>query len=286
VTGGIEVLIVSYHSASHVPSCLDSIVRTIPEARVAIREHGSATAFEQLQAAVAGRVPPVRIEHDPTNPGFAAGCNALARASSAEFLLFLNADVEIVTWPWSGARPPDHRTIYGPETLDLGHRATGYGPSYTVRDEVRRSWFRRRGPRPAGAGYVGGAALLIDSASFNDVGAFDDAYFMYYEDIDLCLRANRAGVRTVLEPTWTIRHSGAHSTSSRFPLALTWSYESACRFHRAQGDPVGVFRCYVVADSLGRAAFHGLRGSGSRARAYLSLSRRAATDLVRRPDPT
>jgi GT2 family glycosyltransferase len=132
---------------------------------------------------------------------------------------------------------------------------------------------------------VSGAALLVDRASFERVGGFDEGYFLFYEDIDLCLRANAAGVTTVIDPRWQVRHAGAHSTRPRFGASLQWSYESACRFHGSRGSSLAAYRSYVVAD----AALRALRAAVIRDRdgrgAYVGLLRRAAADLVRRPSP-
>jgi len=158
-----------------------------------------------------------------------------------------------------------------------------YGRTYRVRDEIARSWLRRPGRMPTGEGFVSGAALLVDAESFNRAGGFDEGYFLFYEDIDLCLRANAIGVPTIVNEQWQVAHRRGHSTKERFGQSLIWSYESGCRFHHSQGSPVLGYRAYVVADALARAAVHTIRRNPDARRAYLALAARASREIVRPP---
>jgi N-acetylglucosaminyl-diphospho-decaprenol L-rhamnosyltransferase len=281
VTLDVEVMIVSYASASVLAPCLRSIADTVPEARVAIREHaGDVAEYHRLQELADEAGVTARIEHDPSNPGFAAGCNALADASDAGWFLFLNPDAQVRSWPFD-ARPPTGPAVIGPQyTSDASDHS---GRSYRIRDEIARSWFRRPGRLPDGRGFVSGAALLVDAVSFRTIGGFDEGFFLFYEDIDFCLRANDAGIPTHVDPAWVVHHDRGHSTSGRRGDALRWSYESACRFHAGRGSPVRAYRWYVVTDALLRAGLHLVRGDRSTAGAYLALARRAVSDSVRRP---
>lgn len=277
----VEVLVVSYASHAVIARLLDSVAAHVPGAGVAIREHApdpaALAALEQVAAAAAL---PVRVEHDPSNPGFGAGCNALAAASSADVFVLLNPDAEVVAWPWAETAPPTGYVV-GPLMVDSGPPGEHYGRRYRIRDEIARSWLRRQPAAPDGSGYVSGAALLIDRTSFERLGGFDPGFFLFYEDIDLCLRANAAGIPTVIEPRWQVRHSRHHSTRSRFAQSLHWSYESARRFHGKHGSPVRAYAAYVVVDSVLRALLHTAARRGDTARAYVSLAWRASGDVLR-----
>jgi GT2 family glycosyltransferase len=280
VSPTVEVCIVSYNSAATLRQTLTALSATAPDVSVAIREHGSASALVELRALAATVPLTIRIDGDDSNPGFGAGCNALARESVADFVLFLNPDAEVCSWPWS-AQPPPARTVVGPRMLGEGEAGRQSGVSYGILDEVGRSWFRRTGPLPSGQGFVSGAALLVDRSSFERIGGFDERYFMYYEDIDFCRRANALGIPTLIEPTWTVRHEGAHATRQLFGRSLQWSYESACRFHGTTPVRLFAYRAYVVVDSSLRAGYHTIRRHRAARSAYLGVLRRAVTDLTR-----
>lgn len=276
----IEVLVVSHDSASEIDRLLRSLSDLLPDAQVAIREHAGAAAFAALVRVADDHPGVIRVEHDPINPGFGAGCNALAAGSGADVLVLLNPDTELVAWPWTDASPPPIGTIVGANIV--GARSSDhYGTTYRIRDEIARSWLRRTPAVPEGDGFVSGAALLIDRRTFESLGGFDERYFLFYEDIDLCLRANAAGVPTVVEPRWHVRHARAHSTRRRFAAALASSYESGVRFHQSFGRSVAGYRAYVAADALMRAVVHTVRRDRTTTTAYLQLIRRALGDLAR-----
>ena len=176
-------------------------------------------------------------------------------------------------------RRPD--TIVGPTMVDSGPPGGHAGRSYRLVDEIGRSWLRRRGEAPTGTGFVSGAALLIESTTFARLDGFDERYFLFYEDIDLCLRANSLGVGTFVSPTWTVRHAGAHSTSARFAEAITWSYESGSRFHSDARHPID--HIPVVRDRRLDAAC----GAGHRSRSTTvdGIPRIGAAGVVGRPRP-
>ena len=279
----VEILVVSYASDRVIERLLASLATTLPNAPVAIREHAAdGTNVAALERLAARHTAPVRVDHDPSNPGFGAGCNALACTSSADFLMFLNPDTELVAWPWTDDHTPPTAAVIGPVMVDSGDPGEHYGRRYRVRDEIARSWLRRRPSPPNGQGYVSGAAMLIEREAFQRLGGFDPGFFMFYEDIDLCLRANQAGCATIVEPKWSVRHARRHSTDARFGKALVWSYESAVRFHAKHGSPVRAYRAYVAADSTARALTYIARRDRARAGAYWRLAARAARDVFTR----
>jgi GT2 family glycosyltransferase len=279
VSNTVEVLVVSYASDEVIERLLTSLAATLPDAPVAIREHAADEVHVRaLEKIASGHTASVRIDHDPTNPGFGAGCNALAGGSAADYLLFLNPDAELVAWPWSDTDPPPPATVTGPVMVDSGPPGEHYGQTYRIRDEIAKSWLRRQPSPPDGHGYVSGAAMLIERHTFELLGGFDPEFFMFYEDIDLCLRANAAGYQTVVEPRFRVRHARRHSTASRFGESINWSYESAVRFHRKQGAPVVAYQAYVAADSALRALRSLVERDRARASAYRRLATRAARE--------
>jgi GT2 family glycosyltransferase len=77
-----------------------------------------------------------------------------------------------------------------------------------------------------------GAALLIRRAAFDAVGGFDESFFMYAEEIDLCWRLRAAGWQTHFAPVTTVEHTGCASTSQHRADMLEQSAVSAMHFYR------------------------------------------------------
>lgn len=80
------------------------------------------------------------------------------------------------------------------------------------------------------AGWLSGACVLVRRSAFEELGGFDDGYFMYFEDVDLGYRLGRAGYRSVYEPAAVVMHSGAHSTSDHSAQMIAVHHQSARRF--------------------------------------------------------
>jgi N-acetylglucosaminyl-diphospho-decaprenol L-rhamnosyltransferase len=156
------------------------------------------------------------------NVGYGAACNAGAEASRGTTLLFTNPDVEIVSLPAGvldgkglasgllGAFATEPDRPLGFEKLPTwGQEA---------QDLALGRWsqaYRRSASHPA---WVSGAALLIDRGDFERIGGFSPAFFMYFEDADLCARHRYAGGRVELSPELVVRHASGDSTEDAEPL--------------------------------------------------------------------
>lgn len=248
----IEVCIVAYGSEQVIAQAIASAA-CIPSAAIALCDNSpDGSSLVIASEAAAKNHLPFRSMTATHNPGFGAGCNLLAQTSSADWLVFLNPDAEVLSWPW-GPAGPDRWGIIGAEQIDSEDKPLGaYGISYTILEEIRRSWFRRQSRKPTSRGFVGGAAMAIERKQFLELRGFDERYFLFYEDIDLCMRANSSGVRVAVASNWVVRHNIGHSARRNLRKALSASYESGRRFHVMQGHSLFAYDCYVVVDSLAR----------------------------------
>jgi len=122
---------------------------------------------------------------------------------------------------------------------------------------ARRLARRRIGRREVD--WVSGAFLVARREAFEAAGGFDEGFFLYYEDIDLCLRLRAAGRRVVFVPEAVAFHEGGAVTSAR-PLRSRYEYRrSQLLFYRRHNGPVSRFllRLYL------RAGFALLRLRGT-----------------------
>src|SRR5690606_5749156 len=176
------------------------------------------------------------VVRSPRNVGFAAGCNLGARRGSAPAILFVNPDTRLLP----DTIPPLARGLaaHGPRAL-LGARhflddettlalaplrgaplldeavhalwGRGWLPKQPLRLLARRArLWRARGPQPVRA--VSGGALLMGRAAFDELGGFDERYFLYVEDIDLCKRARARGMPVLYVPEARVVHYGDQSS--------------------------------------------------------------------------
>jgi GT2 family glycosyltransferase len=202
----ISLIIVTYNSAVLLPACLAAIDATAyPSYEVVIVDNASSDGTPGL---VAERYPRLRLLANSVNLGFGRACNQGARAANGELLVFLNPDV-IVTPDWLSilarhmAEWPDAGIIC-PQTLYPDQSS----PSAAV--------------AVADTAAVPGCAMLVRRAAWQQLRGFDERYFLYWEDIDLCWRAWLLGWRVLEDFEAYVYHErGASAGGQRWDAELT-----------------------------------------------------------------
>jgi GT2 family glycosyltransferase len=156
------------------------------------------------------------------NLGFAAGANLGARHCRGPLLLFLNPDARLL--PGAIHAAVDYLDghpevgILGPLLIDEhGAWQASAGRFSVLGHLLLDTRVARRPPRnPRFVDWVHGAFLLVRRSLFERLGGFDERFFMYGEDMDLCARARAAGFRTAIVPEARAVHYGNRSGAVRF----------------------------------------------------------------------
>jgi GT2 family glycosyltransferase len=98
---------------------------------------------------------------------------------------------------------------------------------------------------PLDVDWLAGTCLVLRRAVLDVVGLLDERFFLYWEDVDWCLRAKRGGWRVVFDPRLTVTHIGGVATGSRGPRHY---YRSMVRFYRKwYGGPVAAVLVMALA---------------------------------------
>jgi GT2 family glycosyltransferase len=192
---------------------------------------------------------PVRIIENPEQRGFGANHNAAFGVARGEYFCVINPDVRL-----SAADPLPALLA----ALDI-ERAGVAGPRVVTpdgntEDSARRFptfgrllvklWSRgllRRTPKPDYVigeqplypDWIGGMCMMFRSSTFAAIDGFDERYFLYYEDVDLCWRLRRSGLQVVLQPAAVVIHS-ARRSSWRSWRYMRWHLRSMVRFLTTQ----------------------------------------------------
>jgi GT2 family glycosyltransferase len=118
-----------------------------------------------------------------------------------------------------------------------------------------------------------GACILLRREALEQVGAFDERYFMYSEEMDLFLRLQRAGWTTCWVPAACVVHLGGQSTAQVADPMYLALYRSKVQFQRKFYGRTGAlaYRILVTLAYLPRIAWAGLVGPRERARLYARL---------------
>jgi N-acetylglucosaminyl-diphospho-decaprenol L-rhamnosyltransferase len=197
-----------------------------------------------------------RLVQLPENVGFSAANNMGARLATGSVLGFVNPDLTVTPEGLDALarRVVDQGAIVAPQLVNLdgslqeNGRATPYPARKLAHMFAPRSRTNLRYVRHVEQGlervvWAMGAALFMSSEVFDRIGGWDEGYFIYYEDSDICLRALEAQVPTFIDGDVRWVHGWARETKSGRSLAV-WKREfrSAARFYRRHPEciaPVG-----------------------------------------------
>ena len=220
----VDVIIVTYNSLHVIDGLLDSLPAALDglEYEVVVVDNGSADGTADLVEARGG----CRVVRSP-NLGYAAGINRGVReAIPAEAILVLNPDVRLgarsvppllaaLQEPSVGIVAPQVRSPLGDLNYSLRREPTLLRAlGLTGTGLAALSEFVSKPADYACPGRVDwalGAVLLMSRKCYETVGGWDESYFLYSEETDLCLRARDKGLRTWYEPRSLAVHIGGQS---------------------------------------------------------------------------
>jgi GT2 family glycosyltransferase len=232
----VHAVVLSWNGAHLLPDCLDALRKQDAPARLelVVVDNASTDGTTELLARDFPEVEHLRLDE---NLGYGRANNrALQRAldAGADFVALINNDVEVAP-DWlrillDAARAHPEAGLFAGTLLFRGEESVNStGLEIDVLGRARDRDFRLPVARLARAdgpvaGVSGGAALLRTSL-LRDIGLFDPAYFAYYEDVDLSLRAARAGSLAWYARAATARHRfgasfGAGSPRQRYLLGV------------------------------------------------------------------
>ncbi len=211
----VSVVVVTFQSREIVAGCLDSLQEPGPKAIVVVdnASDDGTTAF------ITGRFPAVRVLSLPANVGFGAAANIGVDATDTPYVLVLNPDARplgdsLEKLAACVAADLDAAVVV-PALVDEAGRAQpsriGYPTALWTGAPAVTSFPSRRASS-ASDGFAVGAALLLRREAFRAVGGFDPDFFLFYEEVDLCLRLERAGWSIVSCPGATFVHAGGAAT--------------------------------------------------------------------------
>lgn len=182
---------------------------------------------------------PLQIIRNPRPRGFGANHNAAFRLSEAGYFCVLNPDVRLSADPFApllaelgeaqvgvvapAVHTPDGRPEANarrfPTVASLLHKAAFGAPAAEYVP----------GASPCAVDWVSGVCMLFSGEVFARAQGFDERFYLYYEDVDLCARLRALGYRTHLVPAARVVHAARHD-SHRHLRYLGWHLASMARY--------------------------------------------------------
>ena len=298
----IDVVVVSYNSRDTLRECVEPLAG-LPGVAVTVVDNASPDRSLEVVADL-----PVQAIDSGRNGGFGFGSNLGMAAGSAPFVLFVNPDARID--PEGLERlaavleaEPDV-AIVGPRLLEDHDRlvpsmrrfqragATWSQALFLHRLLRRAAWANEIVRDPAVYEHVAypewlsGACMLARRAALEAIGGFDEGFFLYCEDMDLCARLRAAGHEIRYEPSVAVHHEGGRSA----PRASLYAVlaRSRTRYARLHSGTVSAFlqRAGLALNAITHVVV--AAGRSERARGHAAALRavvRAAPGTAPRPEP-
>lgn len=210
----VEAVVIAYNGKAFIDGCLRSLVeQDYPNLKVTVVDNASA---DGTAAHVRERFPSIDVVASPENLGFAAGNNLAFARSTADYFVLLNQDA-VARRDWVRrlveVAERDPRIAAVASRMLMTRSPTILNSTGIVLNEGGWAWDRQIGerdddpdPRPSEVFGACGGAMLLRRAALQEVGAFDPAYFMYFEDVDLCWRLRLSGKRICYAPLAVVEH--------------------------------------------------------------------------------
>ncbi len=222
----VYVLLVNWNTVRHTIACLTSLQHvSYPNYRVLVIDNAS---WDDSVDAIARAHPHVPIVRNCRNMGFTGANNVgfeHALRAGADFVYLLNTDTRVAENFLSEAvRTSTSDTSIGvvgskvlhadrPDRIQFAGAQVNLITGYSGRPLGYNQLDQGQYDSITDVDRVTGCAMLVSRACLEATEGFDDAFFAFHEDVDLCLRAHGAGFRVVMSPQSRIWHEGGGSTN-------------------------------------------------------------------------
>jgi len=282
----LSIIIPSFNTRNLLETCLDSIIKHSKNLQYEIIIVDNASNYDiakQLDSFKRKTKARIVLVKNSSNLGFARACNQGIKNSSGEFILFLNSDTEFVDNALQKSlnflNSNQNFDILGCQLLNKDNTiqpSAGFFPKlrqiglmmFFIDDiplinrfinpyhQNRISFYKKTQK----VDWVTGAFLLAKADIFKKINGFDEDYFMYAEEVDLCFRAKKTGFEVVYYPGAKIIHHKEASPRELSQNAVIAEFKGLKLFF-AKNKPnweMPLLRLFLKIGSLLRVLFFGI----------------------------
>jgi N-acetylglucosaminyl-diphospho-decaprenol L-rhamnosyltransferase len=259
-----SVAIVTYNNRDEIDACLDSVLAEPEASEVLVVDNASSDGTPEAVSRRAATEPRLRLIRNVSNEGFARACNRALHVASEPLLLLLNPDAALVPGALAalgrGFATHSGAGVLGLKVFDWdgvtvqlscrsfpGHRTALFNRySLLTRMLPKNRWSRRYlaldfdHERAAPFDWVSGCAMALRREVLDRIGLLDEDFFMFCEDVDLCLRARKAGFEVLYWPEARARHRIGSSSRSVPRLVVRARHRSMWLYYKKhlRGGPL------------------------------------------------
>lgn len=246
----LSIIILTYNSSKYIDSLLQSLIKKyskdISEKKfeIIVADNESLDDTIKLASKYADKV---KIVSNGGNYGYAKGNNLAFKKANGEFILFLNPDAKLVDGDlWKILEIFDDKKVgvVGGRIVSFsGRKELSCGKFYKLFNTLilamgleEKLGLRFSPKRETKVDFVSGGFLFIRSDLFRKLNGFDENYFMYIEDSDLCYQVKKKGFDVVFSNKATIQHVGQGSSNRTF--AVVNIYKGLLYFNRKNSGKI------------------------------------------------
>jgi len=297
----IAIVIVSYNTRALLLESLASVIESRHGTSVELIVVDNASEDGSLEAARAA-FPQVIVIGNATNRGFGAACNQAIQATHAPLILLLNSDARLTPEALRALSDCMHRQEHcgaagcrlvnerGEAMTNTRNFLTPLNQALEMvsptRSFILRRLYRTHRPRvdadkiDCSVDWIDGACLMLRRAALDEVGLFDERFFMYSEDEDLCYRLKESGWTVCYTAAGTAVHRGAASSRQDRAAMLDHFYRSQMLFlakHRGRAS-LWFYKLAMRTVLMLKRLLHPARARRAECRERLIALKRASAD--------
>ena len=247
----LSIIIPTWNTAKVTRKCVDSINKYLPNQQIIVVDNGS----KDNTVEILKKIKNVKIIKNHSNLGFAKANNIGFKEVSSDFVVFMNSDIELIDNSLfdivNYLKSHPNIGLIGPKFLnpDLTPQASVFPPQ-TVLNAFKEFWldqkesyskFLPKGDIPTKVSYISGGCIAVKKDFFQKVGLWNQKYFFYFEDMDLCRQVTKIGKDIVFYPKCQVIHHHGASGKNITDSQNQWRrlIPSSIKFH-------GYFNHYII----------------------------------------
>ena len=246
-----SIIIPTWNTAKITQRCVETINKYIPSAEIIVIDNGSTDNTLQLLS----KIKKIKIVENHTNLGFAKANNIGLKFTTSDYVVFMNSDIKLVdnSLLTMVEYLKSHKEIglIGPKFLnpDMSPQASVFPPQ-TCLNAFKEFWLGHKNAYskyipnnniPTKVSYISGGCIAVNKIFFEKIGNWNEKYFFYYEDMDLCRQVTLFNKDIIFYPKCQIIHEHGASGKNIVDSQNQWRrlIPSSKKFH-------GIFKHYLI----------------------------------------
>jgi len=265
----LSIIIVNWNTQDLLKCCLESIFKHLIRFEFEVWVVDNASTDESMTN-IDSFFPQVRLIKNWSNEGFGRANNQAAHLATGDYLLFLNPDTRVFPEAINNLDACPCAAAVGPRLLNAdGSLQISAFPAPTLGRELWRLFHLDKifsigqypqssfVSKPVKVDILMGACILIRAEVFKKIGSFDENFFMYSEEVDLCERIRKSGWELHWIPNAQVTHFGGMSSRQVAEAMFLELYRNKIKFFRKHRGKfqAGLYKVILKAAALTRIIF-------------------------------